>query len=37
MAYGTCDYSTYDKFNGSTAEWFKIDQIGMKSDGTLGP
>jgi hypothetical protein len=29
-----CDTSTCDKFNGSTAKWFKIDQIGKKSDGT---
>jgi hypothetical protein len=28
-----CDSSTCDKFNGSTAKWFKIDQIGKKSDG----
>ena len=28
-----CDTSTCDKFNGSTAKWFKIDQIGKKSDG----
>ncbi|KAI0273002.1 glycosyl hydrolase family 61-domain-containing protein [Russula aff. rugulosa BPL654] len=30
---GACDTSTCDKFNGSTAKWFKIDQIGKKSDG----
>ncbi len=30
---GACDSSTCDKFNGSTAKWFKIDQIGKKSDG----
>jgi hypothetical protein len=29
-----CDTSTCDKFNGSTAKWFKIDQIGKKSDGS---
>jgi hypothetical protein len=29
----SCDTSTCDKFNGSTAKWFKIDQIGKKSDG----
>ena len=29
-----CDTSTCDKFNGSTAKWFKIDEIGKKSDGT---
>ncbi|KAI0291054.1 glycosyl hydrolase family 61-domain-containing protein [Multifurca ochricompacta] len=29
-----CDTSTCDKFNGSTAKWFKIDQIGKKSDMT---
>ncbi|KAI9448963.1 glycosyl hydrolase family 61-domain-containing protein [Russula earlei] len=29
-----CDTSTCDKFNGSTAKWFKIDQIGKKPDGT---
>ena len=28
-----CDTSTCDKFNGSTAKWFKIDQIGKTSDG----
>ena len=28
-----CDTSC-DQFNGSTANWFKIDQIGKKSDGT---
>jgi hypothetical protein len=28
-----CDSSTCDKFNSSTAKWFKIDQIGKKSDG----
>ncbi|KAH9966982.1 glycosyl hydrolase family 61-domain-containing protein [Russula compacta] len=28
-----CDTSTCDKFNGSTAKWFKIDQIGKKPDG----
>ena len=28
-----CDSSTCDKFNGSTANWFKIDQIGEESDG----
>jgi hypothetical protein len=26
----TCDSSTCDKFNDSTAKWFKIDQIGKK-------
>jgi hypothetical protein len=30
---GACDSSTCDKFNGSTAKFFKIDQIGKKSDG----
>ena len=30
---GACDTSTCDKFNGSTAKFFKIDQIGKKSDG----
>jgi hypothetical protein len=30
---GACDSSTCDKFNGSTAKWFKIDQIGKESDG----
>ena len=25
--------STYDKFNGTTAKWFKINQMGKKSDG----
>jgi Auxiliary Activity family 9 (formerly GH61) len=30
---GACDTSTCDKFNGSTAKWFKIDQMGKKSDG----
>jgi len=30
MTYVTCGYSTCRKFN---AEWFKIDQIGNKSDG----
>jgi hypothetical protein len=30
---GACDTSTCDKFNGSTAKWFKIDQIGKESDG----
>ena len=29
-----CDTSTCDKFNGSTAKWFKIDQIGRMSDGS---
>jgi Auxiliary Activity family 9 (formerly GH61) len=29
-----CDTSTCDKFNGSTAKWFKIDQLGQKSDGS---
>ena len=29
-----CDTSTCDKFNGSTAKWFKIDEIGKKSDGS---
>jgi hypothetical protein len=29
----SCDTTTCDKFNGSTAKWFKIDQIGKKSDG----
>ena len=29
-----CDTSTCDKFNGSTAKWFKIDQIGKESDGS---
>lgn len=28
-----CDSSTCDKFNGSKVKWFKIDQIGEKSDG----
>ncbi len=28
-----CDTSTCDKFNGSNAKWFKIDQIGKKLDG----
>ena len=28
-----CDTSTCDKFNGSTAKWFKIDQLGQKPDG----
>ena len=31
---GACDTSTCDKFNGSTAKWFKIDQIGKESDST---
>ncbi|KAF8472202.1 glycosyl hydrolase family 61-domain-containing protein [Russula ochroleuca] len=31
---GACDTSTCDKFNGSTAKWFKIDQIGRESDGS---
>jgi hypothetical protein len=30
---GACDTSTCDKFNGSTAKFFKIDQIGKESDG----
>jgi hypothetical protein len=30
----SCDTTTCDKFNGSTAKWFKIDQIGQKSGGT---
>jgi hypothetical protein len=30
---GACDTSTCDKFNGSTAKWFKIDQMGKESDG----
>ena len=30
----TCDSTTCDKFSGTTAKWFKIDQIGKKSDGT---
>ncbi|KAN0134706.1 Glycosyl hydrolase family 61 domain containing protein [Lactarius tabidus] len=29
----SCDTSTCDKFNGSTAKWFKIDEIGKESDG----
>ncbi|KAI0257862.1 glycosyl hydrolase family 61-domain-containing protein [Gloeopeniophorella convolvens] len=29
-----CDTSTCDKFNGSTAKWFKIDEIGKKTDGS---
>ncbi len=28
-----CDTTTCDQFNGSSAKWFKIDQIGRKSDG----
>ncbi|KAI9437318.1 glycosyl hydrolase family 61-domain-containing protein [Lactarius indigo] len=28
-----CDTTTCDKFNGSSAKWFKIDQIGRKSSG----
>jgi len=28
-----CDTSTCDKFNGSSAKWFKIDQIGRKPSG----
>ncbi|KAH9952641.1 glycosyl hydrolase family 61-domain-containing protein [Russula dissimulans] len=28
-----CDTSTCDKFNGSTAKWYKVDQIGKKTDG----
>ncbi|KAH9028414.1 glycosyl hydrolase family 61-domain-containing protein [Lactarius hengduanensis] len=28
-----CDTTTCDKFNGSSAKWFKIDQIGRQSDG----
>ncbi|KAH8980197.1 glycosyl hydrolase family 61-domain-containing protein [Lactarius akahatsu] len=28
-----CDTTTCDKFNGSSAKWFKIDQIGRKSGG----
>jgi Auxiliary Activity family 9 (formerly GH61) len=31
---GACDGSTCDKFNGSTAKWFKIDQLGKKTDGS---
>jgi hypothetical protein len=31
---GACDTSTCDKFNGTTAKFFKIDQIGKKSDGS---
>ncbi|KAI0056896.1 hypothetical protein BV25DRAFT_1831790 [Artomyces pyxidatus] len=29
-----CTGTTCDKFNGSTAQWFKIDEIGKKPDGT---
>jgi len=29
-----CDTSTCDKFNGSTAKWFKIEQIGKKDGST---
>lgn len=29
-----CDTSTCDKFNGTTAKWFKIDQIGKKDGST---
>ena len=29
----SCDTATCDKFNGSTAKWFKIDEIGKESDG----
>ncbi|KAH9985301.1 glycosyl hydrolase family 61-domain-containing protein [Russula vinacea] len=29
-----CDTSTCDKFNGSTAKFFKIDQIGKEADGS---
>jgi hypothetical protein len=29
-----CDTTTCDKFNGSTAKWFKIDQLGQKSGGS---
>jgi hypothetical protein len=28
-----CD-TPCDKFDGSTAKWFKVDEIGKKSDGT---
>ncbi|KAI9452113.1 glycosyl hydrolase family 61-domain-containing protein [Lactarius psammicola] len=28
-----CDSTTCDKFNGSSAKWFKIDQIGRKPNG----
>lgn len=28
-----CDTSTCDKFNGSTAMWFKFDLTGEPSDG----
>ncbi|KAH9980127.1 glycosyl hydrolase family 61-domain-containing protein, partial [Lactifluus volemus] len=31
---GACDSSTCDKFNGSTAKWFKVDQLGIKPDGS---
>ncbi|KAF8266394.1 glycosyl hydrolase family 61-domain-containing protein [Lactarius quietus] len=30
----SCGNTTCDKFNGSTAQWFKIDEIGKKPDGT---
>jgi len=33
MYMAPCDTSTCDKFNGSSAKWFKIDQIGRKPDG----
>jgi hypothetical protein len=29
----SCDTSTCDKFNGSAAKWFKIDEIGKESNG----
>jgi hypothetical protein len=32
---GACDSSTCDKFNGSTAKWLKIDQMGKSRTGTL--
>ena len=33
MTYAKCVYSTCDKFNGSIATWFTIDQIGNKLMG----
>jgi hypothetical protein len=34
MAYmASCDITTCNKFNGSTAKWFKIDEIGKESNG----
>ncbi|KAF8269944.1 glycoside hydrolase, partial [Lactarius quietus] len=29
----SCGTTTCDKFNGSTAQWFKIDELGKKPDG----